>query len=493
MTDSKLNIPTRVETETAPKAQYDPTYFQRHDARNRGRIRAIVEHMTPGARALDVGCNRGYFSRALLDHDLVGAVDAIEPRADQVEPTLLADSRFSLHAGDAAEFPFEERYHAVVYCAVHHHVFGHRGYNAAMHLFRKLVQSCDRFIFFETGHLLEGSRWYWQREMRKTFHSDEEHLGALLQAVGTRLERVNVIGRHPIHGVNRYLLRIDLLPLDAGADDATKSEPMDLRPLRRFQRTVGRAKQRLVEVASQGDLQDAQGEGSLYEGTAYTLCTGADSETKFWCKKYLNDPFAELREQRVAEQVEDERFIRPIGRDPELGLVFPHVEAQKLSDIKLREIRNKEAFLDSLFDVHAYARSKDITPGDLDLHPEQRGQTRKLIDLIDLHAANVFVRREGDDLFLVGIFDLEYFRNHNAARNGMHLVDLIVSARSRSPERLRFVREATAAMARHHVDWTRAPVEEQLYEKYSPRQSAWALPLREGLDRALKRLPGHWQ
>ena len=493
--DNAPHSPTRVEAVAAPKAQYDPTYFQRHEGRNRGRIEAIIENMTPGTRALDVGCNRGYFSRALLDHGLVEAVDAIEPSREQVDPALVADPRFSLHVGDAAEFGFEHRYHAVVYCAVHHHVFGHRGYNAAMQLFRKIVSSCDRFIFFETGHFLEGSRWYWQREMRKTFHSDEEHLGALLQAIGPRLERVNVIGRHRMNGVKRYLLRIDLLPADTPQATQTTAASADaapaLTPLTRYRRTVGWSAQQLVEVG----VNDARttAEMNVHEGTEYTLCKHAETGDRMWCKKCLSDPFLELREQRIAEQVDDPRFIRPVGRHPELGLVFPYVEGEKLSDVDLRACSNREAFLDSLFDIHAYARDTEVTPGELDLDPRERGVARKLIDVIDLNAANILVRREGDELHLAGVIDLEYFRNHNAARNGMHLARLVLASRTRAPERIRFMGDATAAMARHHVKWTAAPIESQLYEKYSPRQSVWTLPVREGLDRLLRVLPGHWQ
>jgi hypothetical protein len=134
---------------------------------------------------------------------------------------------------------------------------------------------------------------------------------------------------------------------------------------------------------------------NVHEGTEYTLCKHAETGDRMWCKKCLSDPFLELREQRIAEHVDDRRFIRPVGRHPELGLVFPYVEGEKLSDVDLSACSNREAFLDSLFDIDAYARDAKVTPGELDLDPRERGVARKLIDVIDLNAANILVRREG--------------------------------------------------------------------------------------------------
>ncbi|MFW5875282.1 MAG: class I SAM-dependent methyltransferase [Myxococcota bacterium] len=489
-------IPTRVHAEAAPMAQYDPTYFQRHGARNRDRVERIVTNMTPGARVLDIGCNRGYFSRAVLDLGIAPEVVGVEPSREQVDAELLADPRFSLHEGDITDFDFGSGFHAIIYCAVHHHVFGHRGYVAAFELWQRLVAGCDRHIFFETGQLAEGSRWYWQRALRREFPQDEEHIGALLQAVGPRLEGVRVLGEHPIHGTRRWLLRIDLRPRDV-ADTTREDEDTDrsipLRPLRSYRRTVGSQGQALLPVEN-GDVPSAPDGAHVHQATAYTLCERSDTNERVWCKKSLSDPFKDRREYRIGRQVRDPLFVRPLALDPELGIVFPYVEGTKLSDVDLANVPNREAVLERLLDLYEEAADTTVVPGDLDLDPRARGTARRLIDVIDLHPANVLASRGPDgELQLVGVLDLEYFRNDNEARNAKHLARLLLRARSRSPRSRAHLRRAVRLGLEHRQRWRGASVEDRLYEKHTPPPRKWTLWLREAADHALRPLPGHWQ
>ncbi|MDY0005107.1 MAG: class I SAM-dependent methyltransferase [Polyangia bacterium] len=494
--DETLNIPTRVQTQAAPRAQYDPTYFARHDARNRSRIEAIMSNLPPGERLLDVGCNRGYFSRAALDLGLARRVDGVEPSRAEVQPELLGDPRFTLHEGDIFDLDLSGPYHAVIYCAVHHHVFGHRGRAAAFDLWQRLVSLCDRHLFFESGQLLEGSRWYWQRALRRHFPSDEQHFAELLQAVGPRLEAVKVIGKHSIHGTRRWLLRIDLRPIDT-APPRRHRETLagGLTVLEELRRSVGSRRQRLVPISRPPGGQVVEGDPGtpLHDGVTLKLCQDPATGERLWCKRRPSDPFRDEREHMIGSQLAEPVFLRSRALDPELGLVFPYIEGEKLTDLRLHDIENKEQLLEQLIDLYEKAERLVIATGELDIDPRERHCRRALIDLIDLHASNILVARDGNGLRLLGVIDLEYYRNHNHARNAMHLAKTLIRAHATSPRALRWIARAYRMDLEDRLKWDMACLEDRLYEGRGSRPRELVMKAREARDRMMKWRPGYWQ
>jgi SAM-dependent methyltransferase len=494
--EDALNIPTRVQTQAAPRAQYDPSYFQRHDRRNRERLAAIMANLPPGERLLDIGCNRGYFSRAALELGLAQQVEGIEPSRERVDPALLADPRFTLHEGDIFELELEGSYHAVFYCAVHHHIFGHRGRAAAFGLWQRIVSLCDRHLFFETAQLLEGSRWYWQRALRRHYPCDEQHVAELLQAVGPRLEAVNVIAQPPIHGTRRWLLRIDLRPRATAtlrrqsARDTGRYEVLE-----ELRRSVGSRRQQLLPLtrALAADLPRAAEGATLHDGVTFKRCRDLQTGEQLWCKRRPCDPFRDEREYLIGSQLQDERFVRPLALDAELGLIFPYVAGDKLSEVELDAVENREELLAQLLDLYQLAERTPIATGELDIDPRQRDSVRPLIELIDLHASNILVAREGRRLRLLGVIDLEYYRNHNRARNALHLAKLLLRGSARSPRALRWLAQTSYLDLTDRLRWDLAPLAERLVEGRGTRARGLVRQAREARDRLLRFRPGYWQ
>jgi len=481
------------------KDKYDPSYFLRYDYRNRKRVKAIIQNLSPCFRVLDIGCNRGYFSKAVLGAELSSHVDAVEINKDVVEPILLKDSRFTLYESDIVDFTFPATYTAIIYGAVHHHVFGHRGYLEAFKLWQRIVENCERHIFFETGQLLEGSRWYWQRAIRKYYSGDEEYIGALLQAVGPRLKRVKIINKHRIHGIYRWLMRIDLRPIDPLKGSAKiPPETMELNCVKidTYRRTIGSQRQKLVSlntINTVSSVLEQPNNENLYEGSEYSLYQIVDSGEKIWCKKSLDDPYKDKREYFIGTQVDEPLFVCPIAYNSEIGLVFNYVDCTKLSQANLKNSKNRKQFINCLLDLFDYASKTMINIGDMDLNPRERGGARRLIDIVDMHSANFLVESKDSSLQLSALIDFEYFCNHNIARNSFHFTKIILNAHIISIRILLFLCKTLYWNFVHNVRWTFAPVEDRLYEKYNSRLRYLIMRIREISDRMMKFIPNYWQ
>jgi len=380
----------------------DTKYNNRHEKRNFNRVQEIMDSCPSGERALDIGCNSGYFSKGLLSNGLAQYVDAIEFNATVVPEDLKKDERFSLFEGDATNFSFEYEYDTVVYGAVHHHIFAHHGYAGAMAFWNKLVEHTKSTIFMESGQLAEGSRWYWQRALREYYSTDEQYFGDLVYAIGPRLKSIKVIGTHWIHGVRRWLVKIELHPKSKGN---TNNLPIvsNIQKQQSLYRTIGSNNQSLLPEGVKNNQQH-------HEGVTFTV--GSINENKkVFCKKYIAKEMQNF-EMLIAQQINDDRFIVPIGISNDNGLVFPFISAKKLSEIDLDVVKDKKAFKQNIMSLYQFAKNKDIT---IDF-----SGTRiiKLIDVIDMHQSNIFIDEDTQRLY---VFDLEFYSMANFTRNDMHL------------------------------------------------------------------------
>ena len=383
----------------------DVRYNARHERRNRARVKAIIDNSTAGEAALDIGCNAGYFSRALLDGGLAQTIDAIEYDPSIVADDLKNDPRFSLHSGDAINFSFKQTYHITVYGAVHHHLFSLHGYERTMQFWSEVVNHTESIIFFESGQIAEGCRWYWQRALRKYYSSDEDYFADLIYSIGPRLKEVRLVGCYWIHGVPRWLLKIELWPLDQSV--AQTHEETHIQPEASYRRTIGSVDQRLILA---NDIQNS----NVHEGVLFLVGETADGRRVF-CKKYIMHE-KEKQEFKIVNQIRDPRFVMPIGRSNSTGIIYPYVDLPILASVSRTSVKNKVAMSQALLSLFKYADEKHITV--------EFGGTRKtrLIDAVDIHASNIFFD-ESDTSFQV--FDLELYSLANRPRNQLHLVKML--------------------------------------------------------------------
>jgi SAM-dependent methyltransferase len=365
-----------------------------------------MAHCTPGDAALDIGCNKGYFSRDLLQRGFARTVDAIEYDATIVPNDLKLDSRFTLYSGDALTFPFPRRYHTAIYGALHHHLFAVHGYSKAMRFWLDVVDHTESLIFIESGQLPEGSRWYWQRALREYYSSDEDYFSDLLFAIGPRLKTVNLIGCNWIHGVRRWLFKIELRPREATRQPAPTGESIEIE--RTYGRTIGSTDQELVSGESAQGLK-------VHEGIAFQNGLAQSGERVF-CKKYLAK-HKEAQEYTIGTQICDPRFVVPVDHTTENGLVFPFVDLPSLNSVSPESVGDRAKFRRELLSLFRFAENKHIVV-------EFGGRRElKLIDVIDLHGSNILYDASNTSFRVV---DLEMYSLANRHRNRMHLAKILL-------------------------------------------------------------------
>lgn len=409
---------------------FDPTYAERHKQRNRRKIRRILSHIDAGDRFLDIGCNSGYVGAALLHTNMASKVDAIELNRSIVDRALLKDVRFSLYEGSVTNYPFPCVYTGTIYCAVHHHIFGLYGKSQAFLTWRKIIEHSDRFVIFETGQIIEGEKYYWQRAIRSYYPTDERHFGDLLHAIGPRLKDVRVIGYMPIHGVKRVLLKIELHPRGSRYDIATTGTdaygglPNDTDAWvaeKQLRRTIGSRSQKLIDI-EQGPHD---GVSNIYEGTTFYLLRHKLTGQQFFSKRTEDNPFKLLRELKLLMQINHPRIVSPVAISSNFGLIFPYLPYVPLHILPVDRIRDKDCFVGQILQFFKYARETKIDLGLLNYCQTKCESNRHLIDVVDFNAANILVNLEDGIVRDWMIVDLEYVGNQNRARNEKHLAGIM--------------------------------------------------------------------
>jgi len=403
-------------------------------------------------------------------------VDAIEYKADTVDPHLKTNPKFSLFEGDVIHFKFDKVYDMAIYGAVHHHAFGLHGYNAAMQFWNALVDHTETRIFFETGQLAEGSRWYWQRTIRSIYNSDERYIGELLTAIGPRFKSVSTIGRYSIHGVRRCLLKIELWPRQTNAPAAAENTEKGIECSEVLWRTVGSKRQKLQSArkpASQG----------LFEGVRFGIGATTDGH-KVFCKKYTAGNMQAF-ESSIGAQIKDPRFITAEGESNDHGLIFPLIEGTPLVEITRDEIPDKNYIKNQLLSIRQYAIEKKI---EIDFSGKK---SYRLIDLVDMHPSNCFVIKGSQNIRL---FDLEFYSTQNASRNEYKLAQSILRL---GPWDAASIAGFMISAIRYGIYLAKVPfmpIEQRIEARADNCLARVYIFSREVLDRAIRTLfPKYWQ
>lgn len=421
---AKIGAPFDAET------GFDATYAERHKQRNRRKTRRILTHIEAGDRFLDIGCNAGYVSGALLRTNMAKRVDAIELNRSIVDQALLEDTRFNFFEGSVTDYPFPCGYTGTIYCAVHHHIFGLYGKFQAFLTWRKIIEHSDRFVIFETGQILEGEKYYWQRAIRSYYPSDERHLGDLLLAIGPRLKDVRVIGYMPIHGVKRVLLKIELHPRGSNYDiaatgtDAYEKLLNDTTPwvaVKRFRRTIGTRSQELIDI-EQSPRDDVS---NIYEGTTFCVLRDELTGQQFFAKRTEDNPFKLLRELKIIMQLKHSRIVSPVAVNSTFGMIFPYLSYVPLHALSANKIKDRDRFIAQILEFFRYAREVEVDLGLLDYPRNKNEPKRRLIDVVDLNLSNILVNLEEGIVRDWVIVDLEYVGNQTRARNEKHLAGIM--------------------------------------------------------------------
>jgi hypothetical protein len=406
-------------------SRFDPTYYKRYVRRNRKKVQAILESVDQSSKLLDIGCNHGYVVKAFFDRGLIDDAEGIDLDISVVDPELLKNENFSFFQGNILDFHFEKTYDAIIFNSVFHHIFGTFGKDAALKLWDEIIDHSNRVLIFETGVLTEMGEHYWKDEFLKHYSSDENILQVLLMRIGPRLKKCEKIASLPIHWTRRPMYKIELYPIDSdynlkkeekGFYKGYLSTEENWVVVSEYQRTQGSKKQRLLEVVESpldGEL--------VHTEASFFLLTSKNGTGSAFGKKILNDPFKKMREFFLLKNVKHRNVVRLLEVNNDYGFVFPYYNWQSIENVNFSGILNAPWFAQEIISFFRWASLEKIVPGILDINPVERGATRTLLEIVDLHPCNFLVKIENNKIQNWVMIDLEYAFNQGSFHNEQHL------------------------------------------------------------------------
>jgi hypothetical protein len=363
-----------------------------------------------------VGCNIGIISQYLLDAGIADRVTGIELFSETVSNSLRQNPRFTLIEGDIARLDLDARFDVCIYGAVHHHVLGRYGLGKSISVLQKITNACSQTLFLETGHLAEGARWPWQREMRRYFRSDEEHMYYLLSSIEHSIDDFHIVGRYWIHGIRRWFVKIDLKPFER----RKLKWPTDTRICLRdegsalFGRTFGSRNQTLVP-STEDQAKDSP--------TLFRIGRSVEGQ-KLFLKHHVHSPAASLKELTICMQMSQHWAVRCLGLSGETpALVFPFIAAfQNIDQVRDESRKLRRCIADRLLALHAEAKQTPVHIEAQTLLPCHSPVT--LLETCDFGQNNLLiVQHEGAVKILVVDFEQQSCRY--GWRNRMHLARML--------------------------------------------------------------------
>lgn len=453
----------------------DQRYHLRHASRSTDRAVAMTDFLRSAETILDVGCNRGVTSRHFLEHLPRALVTGIEISRQTVDPQLLNSDRFEFIEANVCDVSLPQSYDAIVYGAVHHHIFRERGLTEAVRVWRTLAAACKHQLFFETGHLTEGGRWAWQRAIRGYFRTDEEHIFYLLRCIEDRIRSFEVVGKFRIHGVRRWLIRISLEPSrmhDMNLSNCVRLAP-DLSRSTPLLRSFGSRNQTLAPAADA--LADSPVRFFRVE-----LESGA-----FFVKQALHAPRALDKEFEIGRKVDYAWAVRPLGRMEDGSLVFPWLDATRLLDAASDPGENRQLLADSLISIWKQCLRTPCRMPDGPLLPSS--PTTRLADVVDLNPNNFLVEGAADAGRL-RLVDFEPQSNHYRWKNRIHVSRMLLRLRSRRVRAILVWCCGTIQGVAHVLLYQLRPVEARIRDRQPAIASVVISTVRSWTGRMLVRL-----
>ncbi|MCB1054779.1 MAG: class I SAM-dependent methyltransferase [Acidobacteria bacterium] len=431
----------------------DATYHDRHSRRTLARARTIERHLGAAKTLLDVGCNRGLTSAHLLAAGVVDRVTGLELQRSTLAPDLLADPRFEFIEGNVCDIELTTSFDAVFYGAVHHHIVRERGLGEAIRVLRQLTSHCGQVMFFESGHITEGGRWPWQRVIRRYFRTDEEHLSYLLRSVEDQIRSFEVLGRFRIHGVSRWLLRLDLLPGSERLKPLAGAPIIELDGYRRtrFVRSFGSYRQ---------DLKPATAEAT--DSPVELSVAHHPKKPTLFLKRARFAPGALHQEYLQGRVLSRPWAVKPLGRSTEGDLVFPWADGDKLCEVSSRPAATRAAVADDLLRlISEAARTPALQVRRLIAPP---GPQASLVDVVDFNPNNLLVE-DKNGVPMVRMVDFEIQSNHYRWRNRLHLARALETLGQHRPRAWRERLLGTLSGIRHLLRYQLAPIEVRLRDR----------------------------
>jgi hypothetical protein len=396
---------------------FDLTYSERYTDRNNVKVSAILKNIKEVYyNALDIGCNKGYVIESLILKKYIKYGYGVDLDKKVISEKLLENNNFKFYEEDIIKFKFEQNYDIIIYNSVHHHVFGKYGKETALGLFKNIINHCNRVLIFETGMIKEVGKYYWKDELLKHFGSDEVHMKVLLKLIGDRLENIEEIENLDIHGVKRPIFKISLYPINTDEVYSNLLKDSELKVLKSYRRTIGSINQRLMET----EVVEKKA-SNLYNQISYYKLK--KQEVFLFGKKYEGDHYKELKELNIIEQVEHPRAIKLEGISRSYGLLFPYLGWKAIDELDFSKIKEAYSFKKEVEDFFKYAEEKNIRLKNF-FNMDYAVKSKRLIDLVDLHAHNFLVNVSSGVILDWKVIDFEHYAEDNFERNKGNLINI---------------------------------------------------------------------
>lgn len=371
---------------TPNPSSYDSSYHSRHSRRAARKAKLIAERIRLGSSIVDIGCNAGLISKALLERDVVARITGVEIDGSILHPYLQEHPAFSLIEREIQETAFSEWYDSAIYFSVHHHVAAHHGIDVAVRTLRHIASHCRESLFFETGKLSEGSYWPWQEKLSRHFRFDEEHYCYLFRCLEDLIEDFRIIGYNRIHGVRREIFELRM------------KSPAELERLNRD------SQHNLYPLA----LHSKEQPEILNSGPFTAIARVRDEKGRaLLLKTHLGNPFGNYREHMISSSLDRDWAVSSLGLHPDEGIVFPlidNVDVDLSSKLELA-VRERQPLAKQLRSIQKELISRKVTLSE-PFSPIQ--VERNLYEVCDFNPSNFLVVRNKNGDLEIRVVDFAY-------------------------------------------------------------------------------------
>jgi len=288
-----------------------------------GRVEAIRRVLPMGSRVIDVGCNDGTISGALLDSGHASFVYGYDLE-NILKPELRNNPRFHLEEVDLHKDPLPElpEATATLLLTILHHLLSEQGAQRVRKVIN-LALEASAMVLCDMGSLTEPHHHKWQQLEKRFWSSDV----AMAKDLFREAEYVYPIHRYAAQGGHRILWKAK----------GKKARTPEYEVLGMYRRTVGLRGQKLYPVQNWEEAPKKWGKaaGDLCPFVRFYHLKDSETQEQYWAKRYDAPAYGGL-EYRVAQALKHapHLVLVPLCHDEQYGLIYPfYAEVFKTSGI----------------------------------------------------------------------------------------------------------------------------------------------------------------